>query len=82
MLSPAGEEIARACERYSITVQRALIDSFTKEEMEQLTLLLNTAFNVLEVSRFSPERPKSSAIANPGTLRKKSCRKQAMSVAR
>ena len=49
-LTLAGEEIARDCEQYSIYVQRCLIDSFSKEEMAQLTALLNSAFNVLEVN--------------------------------
>lgn len=60
-LTLAGEEIARDCEQYSIYVQRCLIDSFSKEEMAQLTALLNRAFNVLEVTRFSPEQ---ATVAN------------------
>jgi DNA-binding MarR family transcriptional regulator len=78
MLTPAGEELARASERYSIAVQRCLIDSFSRKEMEQLTTLLNEAFDVLEVSRFSPEHPNSNAMSRPKSLKKASRRKRAM----
>jgi hypothetical protein len=56
MLTPAGEEIARACEHYSVAVQRRVIESFSTEQIDQLTKLLNSLFDVLEVSHFSPRQ--------------------------
>jgi DNA-binding MarR family transcriptional regulator len=70
-LTPAGLEIARDCEQYSIYVQRCLIDSLSKKEMAQLTALLDNAFDVLEVSRFSPEQAPAatSNSKRPGNRR-------------
>jgi DNA-binding MarR family transcriptional regulator len=55
MLTEAGREIAEACERYSIEVQRRLIESFTAGQIDELTSLLNAVFGFLDVSRFSPD---------------------------
>jgi DNA-binding MarR family transcriptional regulator len=68
MLTPAGEEIAQACERYSVEVQRRLIESFTAEQVDQLTSLLNAVFCVLDVSRFSPDEAGAVAVTAQGSM--------------
>lgn len=55
MLAPTGEEIARACERYSVHVQRGLLKHFGVRRMDELAAQLNAAFDFLELSRFSPD---------------------------
>lgn len=62
-LTPAGEEIARACERYSTAVQSRIIESFTASETDQLIGLLQTLFGILDVASFSPDQ--SAADAPP-----------------
>jgi MarR family transcriptional regulator, organic hydroperoxide resistance regulator len=54
-MTPAGEEIARDCERYSVHVQRGLLQNFTAKQIDELTSLLNAVFDFLDVSRFSPD---------------------------
>ena len=62
-LTPAGEEIARACERYSTAVQSRIIESFTASEMDQFIGLLQALFDILDVASFSPDQ--SAADAPP-----------------
>ncbi len=54
-LTPGGEAVAKACELYSVHVQRRLIDSFSAGRIDKLSSLLEELFEMLEVSHFSPE---------------------------
>ncbi len=73
-LTPAGEQMARDSEHYSLFVQRRLLDSFTKEQMTQLTTLLNATFHVLEVSEFSPDQINPAPMLTAATKRQRQVR--------
>lgn len=55
MLTPAGEEIARDSEVFSLYVQRRINKHFSGQQMTRLTAMLNEVFDLLEVSQFNPE---------------------------
>lgn len=69
-LTPAGEEIARACERYSTAVQSRIIESFTASETDQLIGLLQTLFGILDVASFSPDQSAADASPPPKGMRR------------
>jgi DNA-binding MarR family transcriptional regulator len=70
-LTPAGEAVARACELYSVYVQRGLIESFSASQIDKLSSLLEELFDMLDVSRFSPED--SGAAAAGKRARRPQC---------
>jgi DNA-binding MarR family transcriptional regulator len=65
MLTPAGEEIARDSEKFSLYVQRRINEHFSPPQMDQLNGMLNTVFELLEVSRFNPEDALGGAQSHP-----------------
>ena len=71
MMTPAGEEIARNCERYSVHVQRKLLRHFTAKKMDELTSQLEAVFEFLDVSRFSPEEVMATAPSETMTQSRK-----------
>ena len=61
MLTPAGEEIARACETYSVEVQRRLVEQISDQRIDQFTAFLEELFCLLDVAQFSPENDTKAA---------------------
>ena len=69
MLTPAGEEIARESECFSLYVQRRINEHFSPQQMDQLDAMLNTVFELLEVSGFNPEDALSGAPSRSPMLK-------------
>jgi MarR family transcriptional regulator, organic hydroperoxide resistance regulator len=54
-LTPAGEEVARASEIFSLEVQSRIAEEFSSEEMRQLRRVLNHMYTVLSTSHIVPD---------------------------